>query len=519
MSFEQGLMFFNELYLKHPSKALLFTSQKYFYLKKPFMKQTFHVEIAKNMCYNMTEVTNMSSILYSDKLLNAFFKGQLNIQNEIHSIEIYEKGNILLRASQKPYECDDKRELYSLSKTFTSTSIGIAQDLGLLDVEERIVDIFPDKCPETISENLGKMKIKHLLSMNTGHRACVMPKMYSADDCAKAFLEQAVDFEPGTHFTYNTGATCMLGAILEKRAKMSLYDFAEKYLLCPLGIEGSHWNTVKDGTAEAGIGFHASCDDILKLGILYLNKGEYNGKRIVSEKWVKEASFPHSNNNGNGNPDWCAGYGYQIWMNDKEGYRGDGAFGQLCMVLPERDMVVAVMANCVDMQKEIDGVFDLINGNLTADEEENNGFATLGKSQKKNYPFIGKKIPLKDNDIGFESVTVDYEGDNLRLSFFDGKDEKVILAGNGEYVKSSYTAKWRKPKLVGMMRADFEETINTAACYKASNDGLELFVRVLSCPNCEIIKIYENDGKLNIDFLCEELRNLFYDGAKKLVEG
>ena len=449
--------------------------------------------------------------------VNRFFCKQKDCRNEIHCIEIYEKGSLILRTSQHPYSCENKRELYSLSKTFTSTSIGIAQDMGLLNVEERVVDIFPDKCPETISENLGKMKIRHVLSMNTGHKACVMPKMYYANDCAKAFLEQAVDFEPGTHFTYNTGATCMLGAILERKSGMSLFDFAQKYLLSPLGIEGSYWNTVKDGTAEAGVGFQASCDDILKLGILYLNKGEYNGKRIVSEKWVKEATKPISDNGSNGNPDWCSGYGYQIWINAKEGFRGDGAFGQLCMVFPEEERVVAIMANCEDMQKEIDGVLELLKETFDKAEEPEE-FPTLGKCDKKDYPFMNKKISLAENPMGFESVFLGYEGDNLAIKFSDGKNEQIILAGNGEYVRSSYRAKWRKPKLVGMMRADFEETINTAACFRANDEGLELFVRVLSCPNCEIIKIYELEGKLNIDFLCESKRNLFYAEASKLIE-
>ena len=93
--------------------------------------------------------------------VNSFFQQQKEINNEIHCIEIYEKGNLILRTSQSPYSCDDKRELYSLSKTFTSTSIGIASDMGLLSVEERIVDIFPDKRPETISENLEKMSLRH----------------------------------------------------------------------------------------------------------------------------------------------------------------------------------------------------------------------------------------------------------------------------------------------------------------------------------------------------------------------
>ena len=449
--------------------------------------------------------------------VNRFFRKQKDCRNEIHCIEIYEKGSLILRTSQHPYSCEDKRELYSLSKTFTSTSIGIAQDMGLLNVEERIVGIFPDKCPETISENLEKMKVKHVLSMNTGHKACVMPKMCFADDCAKAFLAQDVDFEPGTHFTYNTGATCMLGAILERKSGMSLFDFAQKYLLSPLGIEGSYWNTVKDGTAEAGVGFQASCDDILKLGILYLNKGEYNGKRIVSEKWVKEATKPVSDNSSNGNPDWCSGYGYQIWINSRGGYRGDGAFGQLCMVFPKEERVVAIMANCEDMQKEIDGVLELLKENFDKAEVPDE-FPTLRKCDKKDYPFMNEKVSLAENPMEFESVFLGYEGDNLAIKFSDGKNEQIILAGNEEYVRSSYRAKWRKPKLVGMMRADFEETINTAACFGANDEGLEIFVRVLSCPNCEIIKIYELEGKLNIDFLCEPQRNLFYESVKKLVE-
>ena len=131
---------------------------------------------------------------------------------------------------------------------------------------------------------------------------------------------------------------------------------------------------------------------------------------------------------------------------------------------------------------------------------------------------MNKEIALKDNIIGFESVYIAYENDNLVITFHDGKSKQVMIAGNDEYVRYSYTAKWRKPKLVGMMRADFEETINCAACYKADDDGLELFVRVLSSPNCEIIKICEKDGKLNIRFLCEDLRNLFYEQASELVE-
>lgn len=454
----------------------------------------------------------------SAKAVNEFFAKQKEIGNEIHCLEIYEKEKTVLRIAQHPYTPDEKREVYSLSKTFTSTAVGVAVDNGLIDVNERIVNIFPDKCPENISENLSKMKVKHLLSMNTGHSTCVMSKMSPADDCARAFLCQEVPFEPGTHFVYNTGATCMLGAIIEKRTGMSLYDYTYKNILAPLGIEGVYWSSVKDGTNEAGTGIHISCDDILKLGIMYLNKGLYEGKRIISEKWVEEASFPHSDNSGNGTPDWCSGYGYQIWKNAKEGYRGDGAFGQLCMILPKYDAVVAVMANSMNsMQAEIDGVMELVE-NLHGEKGniENLGFSATEKTQVPDLAFLNKTFRLDNNDIGFERVTIKYEDDILSLCFFDGKQEQMIIAGNGEFVKSSYRAKWRMPKILGLMRTDYEEEIKCASCFTAKNDSIEVVTRFLNSPNGEVTKItYENE-KLCIAFTNEADRDMLYENVRLL---
>ena len=454
----------------------------------------------------------------SPKAVNEFFAKQNQAGNEIHCIKIYKDGKIILDASQNPYDVKDKRELYSLSKTFTSTSIGIASDMGLLKVDEKIIDIFPDKCPENISENLAKMTVSHVLSMNTGHAACVMPKMYLADDSVKAFLEQPVEFEPGTHFTYNTGATCLLGAIIKKRSGLSLFDFAQKHLFDPLGIKNAYWNKVKDTTDEGGVGLHVSCDNVLKLGIMYLNNGVYDGKRVLSENWVKLASSSHSDNSTNGRPDWCAGYGYQIWMNDKGGYRADGAFGQLCLVLPQYNAVVAAFARCRDMQKEIDFVFDLLQSKDKSDEPLNAlGFDTLGTSTEK-IPFEGKTALLCDNPIGFESVSVKTYGDELEICFNDGICEQILKAGNGEYVKSSYNAKYRKPKLCGMMRADFEEILDCAACYTVSDGVVEILVRFLNSPNIEVIKLYCENNKLNIDFLGDPFGGTVYPDASKVVE-
>ncbi len=452
----------------------------------------------------------------SGKSINDFFKRCYSEDNEIHAIQIYSGGKLTLRASQHPYKCEDKGELYSLSKTFTSTSVGILVDKGLLSVEEKIVNIFPDKCPENISENLSKMTVKHVLTMNTGHSGCVMETMYKSEDAVKAFLKNEVKFTPGTHFAYNTGATCLLSAIIKKITGMPLFEFANENLFKPLSITNASWNRTDDKTTEGGIGLQVSCDDILKLGIMYLNKGVYNNKRIVSEAWIKEASTPWSDNNDNGNPDWCAGYGYQIWINARGGFRGDGAFGQLCVVLPERDTVVTVVARCRDMQTEIDAIIELLE-NLNQKEDEpvlDWQFETLGKTEKKEFPFMNKMIKLKENIIGFTRVYIEYEGNSLAIRFSDGRSEKTILSGNGEYAFSSYTASWRKPKLLGLMHAKESEMIHTASSYKIEDEKIIVKSRFLNSPNSEEINIYEKDGKLHIEFISDMLE----DEAKLLIE-
>ena len=170
------------------------------------------------------------------------------------------------------------------------------------------------------------------------------------------------------------------------------------------------------------------------------------------------------------------------------------------------------------MQKEIDFVFDLLESKAVSDEPLNTlGFETLEKSTQ-NIPFEDKTIPLCDNPIGFESVSVKTYGDELEICFNDGKSEQILKAGNGEYVKSSYNAKFRKPKLCGMMRADSEEILDCAACYTVSDGAVEILVRFLNSPNIEVIKLYNRNDKLNIDFLGDPFGGTVYPAASKVVE-
>ena len=252
--------------------------------------------------------------------LNDFFEGMNRSKFEVHTMQIYRGDRRILRLAQEPYSCTDPREVYSLSKMFTSTVVGIAVDHGLVRTEDRLVDIFGRK---NASEKMSHMTLKNLLSMNTGHDRCVLPEMEAARDSVEAFFGVEPLYEPGTHFTYNTGASCLLGSVVERVSGRDFFDYACENLFYPLGITDVSWRRCADGRCYGGTGLYASNDDIMKLGRMYKNGGVYHGRRILSSEWIAEASSYVSDNSSNGTPDWCSGYGYQIWLNSRGGYRGD----------------------------------------------------------------------------------------------------------------------------------------------------------------------------------------------------
>lgn len=447
----------------------------------------------------MTNSTIYTDPRVSKRALNEFFAKFQPDHDEIHTLQIFADDAMVVRIAPAPYSPTDKREIYSLSKSFCSTAIGFLCDEGRLSVEDRIIDLFPDKLPDVVSENLSKMRVKHVLSMNTGHPSCVMYHMVHSEDAARAFLAQEVVYEPGTHFAYNTGATCLLSCIVERISGMKLVDFLTWKLFLPLGITDVRWNRVPDGTNEGGCGIHVCSDDIVKLGLLYLHRGMWNGKRILSEEWVNAATSPVSDNSMNGTPDWCAGYGYQFWCNYREGFRGDGAFGQLCVVLPEHNMVFAVQTELGDMQREMDAVMELAEHLFDADDTASvilPAYEAVG-SARKTAGFENTFYRLENNPMGWTGVYFVYDTacDEMQAVFCDGTDQYILRAGNGHWAESLIAARKLKPKLVDLMSTPDAERCRTAASCTAEEGILTFRVRYLNCPH-RMVYTFTADGDL-----------------------
>ena len=165
----------------------------------------------------------------------------------------------------------------------------------------------------------------------------------------KRFFEHPVPFKPGTHFLYNSPATYMLSAIVQKTTGQTVLDYLTPRLYEPLGIEKPTWVSSPEGISAGAYGLNLRTEDIAKMGQLYLQKGMWNGKQLVPASWVEEATARQTSNGSAPTSDWDQGYGYQFWRS-RHGYRGDGAFGQYMLVLPQHDAVVAITSGTRDMQ-------------------------------------------------------------------------------------------------------------------------------------------------------------------------
>jgi CubicO group peptidase (beta-lactamase class C family) len=282
---------------------------------------------------------------------------------ELHSFMLVRHGAVAAQGWWQPYAPELPHMLFSLSKSFTSSAIGMAVAEGRLTVDDKVISFFPDDLPETVSDNLAAMRVRHLLSMATGHAVDSTSKLTSFTnaiqtvDWVKTFLSLPVENVPGAPFVYNSGATYMLSAIVQKLTGMTLLEYLTPRLFEPLGIENPTWESCPKGINTGGWGLSIRTEDIARFGQLYLQKGLWNGERILPEAWIAEATSKQVPNGDDPVSDWAQGYGYQFWRCRHNAYRGDGAFGQYCIVMPDQDAVLAITSGIKDMQVVLDLVW------------------------------------------------------------------------------------------------------------------------------------------------------------------
>ncbi len=376
-------------------------------------------------------------------------------KDDLHSFMLIRHGQVAAQGWWNPYNPDSPHMLFSLSKSFTSTAIGIAQAEGLLNINDPVISFFPNDAPKDPSQNLKAMRIRDLLKMNTGHNDDATGRMRNDTvSWVKGFFSLTVEHKPGTHFVYNSAATFMLSAIIQKVSGKPMLEYLTPRLFEPLGIKNPTWENSPEGINTGGWGLKIRTKDIANLGQLYLQKGMWNGKQLLPSAWVEEATSMQTSNGSNPNSDWEQGYGYQFWRCRHNLYRGDGAFGQYCIVFPEHDAVLAITSGTSDMGAIMNLIWDKLLPALQENPiaENKDAFATLqnklsslalstikGSATSSLVKSIsGKSYTMQANEEGITNMVFNLKAKEPSITFSKGGNSFTIPFGDDMFKKGSY---------------------------------------------------------------------------------
>ena len=362
----------------------------------------------------------------------------------LNSIIILRHGHAILESWLAPYERENPHQLFSLSKSFTSMAIGFAQSEGKLKISDKLVDFFPEYADHITDKRMLDMTLEDLLTMRSGHLVCSTTYMFGQQDYVKAFLSSKLDADPGTSFTYNSGATYMLSAVIRKVTGENVREYLMPRLFEPLQISPGLWECCPKGINLGGWGLSLTTDDLAKFTQLLIQDGEWNGHQILPADYLAEATVKHADNSMNALPDWKLGYGYQFWIS-QHGYRGDGASGQYIIVIKEYDLCIAV-TSCLGNMQSVLSIFwsDLIpnlkESALAEDPEsyrELQEFISTLKIQPKVSDIVGTPVNtsfhFQENEAGITSCGVSFGEKCCSLTFQTANGAEQLRAGFGYF--------------------------------------------------------------------------------------
>jgi CubicO group peptidase (beta-lactamase class C family) len=272
-----------------------------------------------------------------------------------HSLLIVRHGFLVVEKYYRGYHPNMSQDIASVNKSFLSALIGIAIDQGAIPgIDQKMMDYFPEySLPDARASNIT---IEHLLTMTSGFywpeiepiAPGFIDDAFNSGKPQDALLRSSIVATPGSTFNYCTACTHVLSIILQDSTGVPAQDFAQEYLMDPLGIslDDWSWNQTAYGYNTGGWGFYLSPRDMAKFGYLYLHNGYWDGKQIIPEEWIHLSRTTHINlGRSNASPYQSFGYGYLWWTTNLGGhpaYYAVGHGGQYIYILPTLDMVIVI---------------------------------------------------------------------------------------------------------------------------------------------------------------------------------
>jgi len=435
----------------------------------------------------------------SSKVIAEFIEDLHKNNIEMHSIMILRHGKVAFECWRKPYGSDIPHTMYSVSKSITSTAIGFAVNEGLVSLNTRVIDIFPEFKPAKKDENLEKLTVYHLLTMTSGKDISLLSNRVK-NQWIKDFFDAKWAYVPGESWSYINENTYMLSAVISKVTGMPMVDYLMPRLFEPLGIDRKPFSE-KDGNGvnTGGWGFFLTTEEFAKFILCYQYGGVFNGKQVIPADWAREAVKKQVDNHrlNDTEKDTISGYGYQFWRNGyPDSYRADGMFSQFGMIFEKLDAALVVTSCEMNEHKTKQCIWRHFPGAFIEDSSKPYAGNDLeGRMTLKNLPELlaaprsalektiaGKTItvskPVLVNKVGFpvsmlpmpilfmsvdragniDKIDFEFGENDCTMSWSEGKVRNTIVCGmDGEARKSTI-------KLAG-----FEFTANSSAAWENEN--------------------------------------------------
>lgn len=452
---------------------------------------------------------------------------------EMHSFMLTRRGFVVAEGWWAPYRADAPHLLYSLSKNFTSTAVGFAVAEGRLSVEDKVAAFFPDSIPSKVSANLAGLRVRDLLTMSAGHADDSTAIITKEQDWVRAFLALPIAHPPGSTFLYDSGNSYMLSAIVQQVSGKKVVDYLRSRLFDPMAIHKVAWEICPRGINTGGWGLSVTTETLAKLGQLYLDKGRWNGRQLLPEKWIEDAtsSLIQQPANWFAEPgaaleklketsDWHQGYGYQFWQCRHGAFRGDGAFGQFCIVVPRLDATIIITSSSQDLQHLLNVVWeqllpalqvDKVTSGTTSDSQLRRELANLRlalPSGSERSPIIGSAVDmlfmLEANSLGYNSVRFKFGQKVCLVELASEKGVSRIRCGIHAWlsgVTDVPAVPPRMPEILGPMIGS-QQPIKVAAAGAWKNDNtFEMQWRYYETPHSDTVTCQFDGRDVMIKFM------------------
>lgn len=279
----------------------------------------------------------------------------------MHGVIMIKDGKVFTEGYYAPFHADFPHRMFSISKSFTSVAIGLLQEEGKLSLDDRICDHFPDKLPpDGVHPYIAETTIRDMLRMASPHKSTTY-KLMECDDWVKTFFHVEPVRYPGTSFLYDTSASHVLAALVQRLSGMTVLDYLKVKVFDKLGCTGEfRWLKDPVGICQGGSGLICTLRDMTRFALMCMNDGVYDGMQIVPKEYIREATSKQISTCLQYGIEEQQGYGYQFWRCRNNGFAMYGMGGQLAICLPDYDFILTTIADNQGIPNGIQGVYEAL---------------------------------------------------------------------------------------------------------------------------------------------------------------